>query len=90
MGLGAPYTSVFRRHLATALSNMLKLMVIPELVRQMDMTNFDSPFQLNYSVLFQLAVYKGIPNIFSPFGVTKETELFKESELIQFMFASIN
>lgn len=38
----------------------------------------------------QPCVCKGIPNIFSPFRVAKETELFTEAELIQFMFASIN
>lgn len=51
-GLGAPCMSVFKRHLATALNNMLQLLVIPEVVRLLDLTNFDSPFQLNYSVLF--------------------------------------
>lgn len=38
----------------------------------------------------QLSVCKGIPNTFFPFVAAKETKLFKEGELIQFMFASIN
>lgn len=40
--------------------------------------------------LEQLSVCKGIPNTFSPFGAAKETKLFKEGELTQFMFPRIN
>lgn len=47
-----PHACHVKRHLATALNNMLQLLVIPEVVRLLDLTNFDSPFQLNYSVLF--------------------------------------
>lgn len=36
------------------------------------------------------SVCKGILNTFSPFGAAKETKLFKDGELIDFMFARMN
>ena len=49
--VNAPSLSVFKRHLDNALNNALKLLVSPELVRQLDWMITVGPFQLRYSVL---------------------------------------
>lgn len=43
--------SVSKRHLDNAPSDMLELLVSPEEARQLDLMIFESPFQLNYSIL---------------------------------------
>ena len=47
----APHLSVFKGHLDNVPMNILMVLVIPEVVRQLAFMIFEGPFQMNYLLL---------------------------------------